>query len=69
MPNEEDLKTTKSSLSEARSYEDIGKFWDSHSLSDYWEQTHPAEFIVNIQSEEIYYRIDITLAEQIQTAA
>jgi predicted HicB family RNase H-like nuclease len=25
------------------SYEEIADFWDSHSLSDYWDQTEPVE--------------------------
>ena len=26
------------------SYEEMGEFWDTHDLADYWEQTEPAEF-------------------------
>ena len=24
--------------------EEIGKFWDTHSLADYWDETHEVEF-------------------------
>ena len=29
----------KSSISKAQSYTDIGEFWDTHDLADYWDQT------------------------------
>jgi hypothetical protein len=33
---EEDMKKSKSSISKARSYAEIGEFWDEQDLSDYW---------------------------------
>ena len=69
MPNEEDTEITRSSISNATSSEEIGEFWDNHSLADYWEQTYPVEFKVNLQSEVIYYRIDNTLSEQLYSLA
>jgi hypothetical protein len=69
MPNEEDTEITRSSISKATSYEEIGEFWDEHDTADYWEQTYPVEFKVNLQSEEIYYRIDNTLSEQLRSLA
>jgi hypothetical protein len=35
-----------SSISQARSAEEIGEFWDTHSLADYWDKTHEVEFEV-----------------------
>ena len=32
--------------------EEIGEFWDTHSLADYWEETHEAEFQVNLKPEQ-----------------
>jgi len=29
--------------------EEIGDFWDNHSLADYWDQTHEVEFEVRAQ--------------------
>ena len=29
--------------------EEIGKFWDTHSLADYWEETYEVEFQVNLK--------------------
>ncbi len=69
MPNEEDTEITRSSISNATSYEEIGEFWDEHNTADYWEQTYPVEFKVNLQSEVIYYRVDNTLSEQLRSLA
>ena len=29
--------------------EEIGEFWDTHSLSDYWAETHEVDFQVNLK--------------------
>lgn len=36
----------KTSISQATSPEEIGEFWDSHSLDDYWPQTREVEITV-----------------------
>ena len=28
--------------------EEIGEFWDTHSLTDYWDETHEVEIQVNL---------------------
>jgi len=33
-------------ISRARTPEEIGEFWDSHSLADYWDETREVEFEV-----------------------
>ncbi|MFY9610072.1 MAG: CopG family antitoxin [Blastocatellia bacterium] len=33
-------------ISRARTPEEIGEFWDSHSLADHWDETHEVEFEV-----------------------
>ena len=35
-----------SSISKASSYEEMGEFWDTHDLTDYWDQTHEVDFKV-----------------------
>ena len=62
-------KKGKSSLSDAKSYSQMGEFWDSHDLSRFWDQTEPAEFDVNVSSEISYYALDSRLVEQIRTEA
>ena len=37
----------RSSISGAATPQQIGEFWDSHSLSDYWENTHEVSFEVD----------------------
>ena len=34
------------SISKANSLKEIADFWDTHSLSDYWDQTREVEFEV-----------------------
>jgi hypothetical protein len=31
-------------ISRAMTPEEIGEFWDSHSLADHWDETHEVEF-------------------------
>jgi len=66
--NNEDKMIT--SISKASTLEEIGKFWDTHSLDDYWDQTHEVEFEVRAQRRrrvtldpDIYDRV----ASQAQT--
>ena len=33
--------------------EEIGEFWDTHSLADYWDETHEVEFKVNLKLRKI----------------
>jgi hypothetical protein len=63
------MSRSRSSISKARSYKEIGEFWDTHDLADYWEQTQPVEFEVNIQSEVTYYPLDIALSAQVRSIA
>ncbi len=63
------MKRNKSSISRAHSYKEIGEFWDSHDLSEYWNQTRPAKFEVDIQSEITYYPLDISLSTKIRSIA
>jgi hypothetical protein len=46
---ENDTKKGKSSISKARSYADIWKFWDEHDLSDFWEKTRRVKFDVVLE--------------------
>ena len=59
----------KTTISKAQSYKEIGDFWDTHDLADYWEQTHPVEFQVDVQSEVIYYALDASLSEEVCSIA
>ncbi len=37
-------ETQRSSISYAKSYEEIGEYWDTHSLDDHWDETREANF-------------------------
>ena len=63
------MAKSKTPISKASSYQAIGEFWDTHDLSNYWDQTKPAEFEVDIQSEAIYYPVESKLSAQISSIA
>ena len=63
------MRKHKSSLSQATSYREIGEFWDTHDLSDFWDKTKEAQFDIDIESEVTYYAVDRTLSEKIQSIA
>ncbi len=60
---------SRSSISKARSYREIGEFWDTHDLGEYWDQIKPVEFEVDIQSEATYYPVEVRLSEKIKAIA
>jgi CopG antitoxin of type II toxin-antitoxin system len=64
-----DMPRNKSSISRARSYREIGEFWEVHDLSDFWSKTKKVKFDVDIASEVTYYPIERDLAEKIQSLA
>lgn len=59
----------KSSISQATSYKEIGEFWDTHDVSDFWNKTKEVSFEVDIESEVTYYAVDKILSEKIQAVA
>ncbi len=63
------MDENKSTISQAQSYKEIGEFWDTHDLADYWDQTEPVEFEVDIQSEVRYYPLERTLAANVAEIA
>lgn len=50
----------KTSISKATSIEEIGDFWDTHSVADYWDQTHEVDIEVRAQR-----RRRVTLAPEV----
>jgi hypothetical protein len=36
--------SNKTSISKTGTLEEIGEFWDNHSLADFWDQTKEVEF-------------------------
>lgn len=57
-------------IPEMDSYEQIGEFWDTHSLADYWDQTEPAEFEISPQARRRYLvAVDPDLLKRVQQLA
>jgi len=63
------MQKYKGSISKAKSYKEIGGFWDTHDLAEFWGQTKKASFEVDIESEVTYYSMDKRLAEKVQAIA
>ena len=63
------MKKSKSSISKARSYAEIGEFWDEHDLSDFWGKTRKVKFDVVLEPEATYYPVEKGLSEKIQSVA
>jgi hypothetical protein len=63
------MKKNKSSVSKARSYAEIGEYWDKHDLSAVWGKTSKVKFEVVAEPEATYYPIEKDLAEKIQSVA
>ncbi len=59
----------KSGVSTARTYAEIGEFWDEHDLSDFWSKTRPVRADVELESEESLYAIEKWLSETIRREA
>ena len=63
------MKKNKSSISKARSYAEIGEFWDKHDLSNYWGKTRKVKFDVVLEPEATYYPVQKDLSEKIKSEA
>ena len=63
------MKKNKTSISKARSYAQIGEFWDKHDLSEFWGKTKKVKFEVVLEPEATYYPISKDLSDKIQSEA
>ena len=63
------MKGNKSSISKADSYEKIGEFWDTHDVTDFWEQTEEVESEVNIESQKTYFPVETGLSAKMSAIA
>jgi len=62
-------KQRQSAISKARSYGQIGEFWDQHDLTEHWDKTRAVDFSIEINSEVTYYALEIELADQVKKIA
>ena len=49
--------------------EEIGEFWDTHSLADYWDETNEVDFQVNLKPKHNLIPVEREIAEQIMAHA
>ena len=63
------MSEVRSSISQAKSYRGIVDFWDTHDLADYWDQTEPVDFEVDIQAEATYYALERELSHKLAKVA
>ncbi len=47
--NGRNMNKSKTSISKAQSYKEIGEYWDKHEIAENWEETKPAEFEIDIK--------------------
>ena len=59
---------SKTPVSKASTYQDIGAFWDTHDATEFGEQSD-VEFEVHIKSQRRYYPIDSKLSLEIRKIA
>lgn len=62
----ENNQTQLTSVSKASTVEAIVEFWETHSLADYWDQTHEVNFTVTARRRhrvtldpEIYEQVEV----------
>jgi hypothetical protein len=63
------MAENKSSISNASSSTEIGEYWDTHDLSEHWDQTHEVSFDVSLESSVMYFAVEKSLAEKLRAAA
>ena len=51
------------------SIEELARFWDSHDLMDYWDQTREASFEVDIQRRMFLTALEPGLAKKLTECA
>ena len=49
--------------------EEIGEFWDTHSLADYWDETNEVDFQVNLKPKHNRIPAEREVSDQINTSA
>ena len=52
------MPKSKSSISKARSYVEIGEFWDEHDLNQFWGKSKKVKFDVVLEPEATYYPVE-----------
>lgn len=64
----ENKNTQLTSISQAQTLAEIGEFWDTHSLDDYWDETREAGFEVRAQQRK-RITLEPNIYRQLEAAA
>ena len=57
------------SISHAKSYEEIAEFWDTHDSTDFHDQTHEVDMEFDLRSRRHYIAIDPDVLTRLREAA
>ena len=60
---------SKSSLSDAASYAEIGEYWDHHSLAEVWDQTESVPVVIADTPHLVYFPLEVDLSAKIRNIA
>ncbi len=63
------MKKGNGSISKGKTYQEIGEFWDTHNLADYWDRTRPAAFEVDLKSHLTYCALDNDVSKRLRIVA
>ena len=63
------MKTTKSSVSKASAYAEMGEYWDSHDLTEIWDETREAQFEFIADPQITYFAVEKSLSEKLRRIA
>ena len=63
------MNDVKSSVSKGESYHEFGEYWDTHDLSEVWDQTQPVDFVMSGHKNTTYYPVESLLSEKLHTLA
>jgi hypothetical protein len=64
-----DSAASKTPLSGASTYSEIGNYWDRNDLSQHWDETREVEMEIDPQSSRVYFALDKALAAKLRSAA
>ena len=60
--------TQTADISKASTIEELAEFWDTHSLADYWDETHEVDFEVRARRRR-RVTLDPEIYEQVEEQA
>lgn len=48
------MNDDKNPIPDMSSYDEVAEFWDNHSVVEYWDETEPAEFELDLKARRRY---------------